>query len=254
MKNLTLILFTLMAAFLILQGCNKNGLPPTNGQLAASSLNVEINQPDSLKLTGAASTDSVKWSITPAGFDSLVTKNNAALVFFKKAGAYTVTATDKGVPASIIIKVNDSVYHARQQYVNIPLTGGVDTIKPYYYRSQTSDSTDVYFIVTTGNSYCYSSKLNIADSVSNNKYALSFLSVTEPAPCTFGSNPASAVIHFKYAPVTLTNGTYPLTITLNGTTYTGSFAVTPTGISFNWSYTSGVIISPLQIQPVPYNE
>ncbi len=253
MKHLTFSLLILLTAFFVIQGCNKNGLPPANGELSASSLYVEINQPDSLRLTGAASTDSVKWSVTPAGFDSLVTKNNTALVFFKKSGTYTVTAINKAVPSSINIKVSDSVYHGGQQYVNVPLTGDQVTLEPRYYKSLTSDSTDIYFVVTTKNSYCERIRLNTADSIVNNNYFMDFLSVTEDSPCIGSSNPIIVLLHFNNQPVVLANGNYPLTIKLNGNTYTGSFDVTSSGVSFNWSYNSGVVISPLQVQPIQYN-
>ena len=196
MKHLTFSLPVLLAVFLILQGCNKNGLPPANGELSASSLNVEINQPDSLRLTGAASTDSVKWSVTPAGFDSLVTKNNTALVFFKKSGTYSVTAIDKGVPASINIKVNDSVYHGGQQYVNVLLTGDQITLVPYYHKSLNADSTFIYFIAQTKNYYC-SGNINVADSVINSKYFLGFVNVTQQSPCAIGSTPIGTGVYFN---------------------------------------------------------
>ena len=237
-----------MAAIFILAGCNKNGLLPTNGQLSASSLNAEIHQPDSLKLVGAGSADSVKWSINPAGFDSLITKNNTALVFFKKSGNYTVTAIDKGIPASITIKVNDSVYHAKQQYVTVPLTGDQITLVPHYYKSQSSDSTLVYFVAQTKNSYCGSGNINFADSVVNSIYNLGFISVTEPSPCVIGTSPIGTSIFFNIKqPQLLANGNYALTVTLNNTTYTGSFDVTSSNITFNWNYVAGVTISPKQI-------
>ncbi len=46
---------------------------------------------------------------------------------------------------------------------------------------------------------------------------------------------------------TLANGTYPLNVTLNGTTYTGSIVVATSSITFNWNYTAGVVITPKQI-------
>jgi hypothetical protein len=46
----------------------------------------------------------------------------------------------------------------------------------------------------------------------------------------------------------VTSGTFPLIFKLNGTSYTGSLAVTNTQATITWSYSSGVTISPLSIQ------
>jgi hypothetical protein len=45
----------------------------------------------------------------------------------------------------------------------------------------------------------------------------------------------------------MVNGSYPLTVTLNDTTYTGSIAISTASVTFNWNYTKGVLITPKQI-------
>lgn len=68
----------LVLVIFVISACNKFGdLPGSqNGKLLASAYKVNINQPDTLLLGGAKSTDTVKWSVVPAGFDSLITQNN----------------------------------------------------------------------------------------------------------------------------------------------------------------------------------
>ena len=247
MKNLIYGTCALLLALFVVSACTKGGLGGPAGQLKASAYKVAINQPDSLLLNGAKTTDSVHWSVSPAGFDSIITKNNAALLFFKKAGTYQVTATDPPMaPATVSITVTDSVYHPKTTYTNLPLTTDQITLVPYYHAF--ADSSYLSFVAQTHNYYCSNSQLTVADSLVNNHYGIHFLYVSQPDPCVLGQTPIAAVLNFtQNQPGLLPNGTYPLSVTLNGTTYTGTIVATSTTITFNWNYTSGVLISPKQI-------
>jgi len=249
MKKLMFGSFTLLLLILAISACNKFGDlggSGSNGKLVASSYKVKINQPDSLLLNGAKATDSIHWSVSPSGYDSLITKNNAALVFFKKAGVYQVKATDAGVPSTVSITVSDSVYHPVTTYWYTQLTGDQITLKPHYVTS--GDSSFIQFVAQTKNSYCGSSRLMVADSLKNGSYGVKFLDAMQPNPCVIGESPIAAVINFvSNPPAPLAKGTFPLSVTLNNTTYTGSIVVTSATITFNWSYTAGVLISPMQI-------
>ncbi|WP_259071531.1 hypothetical protein HDF24_26000 [Mucilaginibacter sp. X4EP1] len=267
MKNSLYGLITLLMVIFIISACNKfadplvststqsavaksTALASGNGlQLLASKYKVKINEPDTLLLSGAKSTDSIRWSVSPAGFDSLITQKNKALVFFKKAGTYQVKAADNGgTPLVVSITVIDSVYHPQPQYTTTPLTGDQITLVPHFYSNPAVDSSYLTFVAQTHNVYCGTSKLNLTDSLVNNTYAIDFLNVIQPTPCVIGSSPIGTVINFtQKIPGNLPNGTYPLSVTLNGTTYTGSIVATSTIITFKWNYNSGVLISPKQI-------
>lgn len=220
-------------------------------QLLASKYKVKINEPDTLLLSGTNSTDSIRWSVVPSGFDSLVKNKNKALIFFKKAGTYQVSASDNGgTPATAKIIVIDSVYNSQPQpqYNIIPLTGDQITLVPHFYNNPGADSSYLSFVAQTRKSYCSISKLNVTDSLVNNSYAIDFVNVIQPTPCVIGQSPIAAVINFNQKlPGNLANGTYPLSVTLNGTTYTGSIVATSTMITFKWNYNSGVLIAPKQI-------
>ena len=236
--------------FIGISACNKYGdLPGSgNGKLLASAYTVDIAQPDTLLLNGAKSTDTVHWSVTPAGFDSLITQNNKALIFFKKAGKYQVSATDKGTTASALITVRDSVYHPVITYNYLPLTGDQITLVPHFNNDRGADTSYLSFVAQTKNSYCGASRLSVADSLISNKYGINFLYVIQPTQCTIGQSPIAAVINFTQNQAgPLPNGTFPLSVTLAGTTYTGTIVATSTTITFNWNYTSGVLIAPKQI-------
>ena len=250
MKNLIYGLFALMFTLCAITACNKYGdLSGQKGKLVASSYKVDINQPDTLLLAGAKTTDTVHWSVTPAGYDSIITKNNVAEVFFKKAGVYQVEAVDAPMaPAKASITVIDSVYKPVVTYNYLQLTGDQITLVPHFYNNPAADSSYLSFVAQTKNSYCGTSKLVVADSLINNKYGINFLYVSQPNPCIIGQSPIAAVISFTQNPaVSVPNGTFPLSVTLNGTTYTGTIVATSSTISFNWNYTSGVLISPKQI-------
>src|SRR6201986_4591752 len=132
MKNTTRGLLALVMVIFVISAIsayNKfgylgSGGTSKSGQLSATTFKPEINQPDSLLLNGAKSTDSIRWTVTPAGYDSLVTKKNAAIIFFKKAGSYQVQVTDNGVAAAKgSFTVSDSVYKVAPQINYVPLTG-----------------------------------------------------------------------------------------------------------------------------------
>ncbi|MDF2433470.1 MAG: hypothetical protein JWP44_3101 [Mucilaginibacter sp.] len=248
MKNSIYGFLVLLFSIVIISACNKFGdLTGKTGQLVATSYKVKINEPDSLLLVGAQATDSIKWSVSPAGYDSLVIKKNAAVVVFKKAGYYQVKVTDNGgLPATASITVSDSVYHKPVTYTTSPLTGDQITLVPYYHNS--ADSSYISLVAQTKNYYCGISRLVVADSVINGKYGINFVKVVQPSPCVIGNSPISADINFtQNQPGHLANGTFPLSVTLNGTTYTGNIIVATSTISFNWNYTSGVLIARKQI-------
>ena len=135
------------------------------------------------------------------------------------------------------------------KYVTVPLTGDQITLVPHYNKSQTADSCFLILVAETKNQYCYSGPLEFTQSLDNNgNYNISFLDVKEPSTCVSGNSALIAAINFTSVPKgILQNGTFPLTVTLNGTTYTGSIIVTATTISFIWNYNSGVLIVPAQI-------
>ena len=169
-----------------------------------------------------------KTSVTP-GAGKLAT-NNANATTNTKSDTIPVTPT-------------------KTTYSTVPLTGDQITLVPYYYKSQTADSSYLYFIAQTHNYYCGTSTIDYTANIdANSHYAVSFIDVSQPSPCTIGQLPLGQAINFNHsAPNTIPNGTFPLSVTLNGTTYNGSIVATSASIAFTWSYTAGVLIAPNQI-------
>ncbi|GAA4324437.1 hypothetical protein GCM10023149_26030 [Mucilaginibacter gynuensis] len=256
MKKLTYNLIVAIIALLITQSCKKLDQSTVGYELVASKTILKIQEPDSLLVLGASANDSINWTVAPSGFSNIIKRGNAALAIFRKAGNYTVTATVNGSsPVSTTITVTDSVYQpAEPQPTHIPLTGDQIVLHANFYEHAETDSAYLYFTAITTKHYtCGNSIINYTKSLdAANHFGLTFIDVTKPADpaCLPGGGAISSdIIDFRQHTGTpyLTDGTYPLTVTLNGTTYTGSITVTATSINFSWPYTAGVTITPLHI-------
>ncbi|HVV55017.1 MAG TPA: hypothetical protein VHC47_06825 [Mucilaginibacter sp.] len=249
MKNLIYLLPGLLVVLSITQGCKKlDDNSPQNIQTIQGKRTLKINQPDSISLDGIVNPSSVKWSVTPTGFNTESTVNGIAIFVFSKSGAYTIKGTaEGGKTLAATVTVSDSVYVP--QYTTYPFTGDQILLTPYLHEDKQADTAYIYFTATTVNSYCNSSRLDISSYVDvNNNFTMGFLDIVEPDVCTTGEGPVSVNVNYTQNPArALENGTYPLSVTLNGMTYTGNIVVTSASISFDWNYTSGVTISPKQI-------
>lgn len=248
----TLIYIIAFFALLVtLNACKKlNGL--SGIQLVATSNSIKTGQLDSLALVGAAATDSVKWAVSPiAGLNNIYFKNNHAVVSFNQTGSYTVTATLNNTPYSTTIAVTQADT-TRTTATHYPLTGDAITLTSHYSKSPGSDSAYVYFTAQTNKFYyCLNSYLTYNVSLTGG-FTLNIVDMVKPATtaCQVGSTRlTTAAIALRQNVVNnyLGAGTYPVTVTLNGATYTGNVVVTATDITFNWGYTSGVSITPMHI-------
>jgi len=247
MKNSTYGLLVIIAIILSVAACTKDGkLNAPAGQIAAAYTKLKINQPDLMALSGADSTKVVNWSVSPAGSDSLVTQRNAAKWFFKKAGIYTVSASQPGsAAATITITVIDSLY-APTPYAT-PFTAGEQiTLTPHYVKSAHSDSTYLSFTATTKNAYCTNSTLDMAVfyDKGSGSYYLQLTQVLHPEDCGGGSNTITKTIDYSSYQASLSDGSYPLYIEFNNQpNVTGSIEITNTQVIFHWDNTS-VLITP----------
>ncbi len=255
MKNLIypVVFFALLLAF---SACTKVGTPGLH--LDATHATVKIGQPDSLELVGASATDSVRWTVTPSGFNTIVNYHNHAVVSFNKAGSYVVTTVVNGGNSyPYAITVTNDVYTPPTPAppsgaaTHVSMAGDQITLLAHYSKSPGSDSAYVYFNAKTTNTYpCGNGALNFSRSFDASSHlSINFIDVYQPATkdCTASGTITSPIIPFaqSVANTYLANGTFPLAVTLNGVTYTGNVVVTATDVTFNWTYTSGVTITPL---------
>lgn len=246
MKKLIYCMLALLPAYLIIQSCNKlnDAVVVAGGALKVQKTEVMINQPDTLLITDAKTSDKVVWIVSPSGSNTISTNGPGAVLTFSKAGTYTVTATvNDGKPITTTIVVNTTVYAPPAGTTPTLLTGDQISLTPGLYKSAAADTTYIYFNAYTTNTYCATNRLNISSSITGGNYAASFINVLPYGTCTGTMATLHAGINFKQSPAVLANGTYPLTFNLNGTTYTGSIAVSTASIVFNWTYTSGVVLT-----------
>lgn len=126
----------------------------------------------------------------------------------------------------------------------VALTGDKITLSPGYYQNAAGDSVGISFNAITTNRYCSNGLLKFHNPLdANNNFFIDFLNVQEPLVCHgTGDIPMAAAIRFQRS--YLTNGSHSLKVTLNGTTYTGNIVISASNITFDWSYLSGVVISP----------
>jgi hypothetical protein len=254
MKNLTYTILAVLLAFFVIQSCNKMNDPANNGKIVATKTQVKMYELDSLSLVGTTTQDSVQWSVSPSGFNGLSHQGGRARVLFTKAGSYTVTASKiGGIPASIVIKVSTDSVSNPTHPIDTPvtpvdtvkitqLTGDQITLHPSIY--QKTDSVGFQFNAITTNLYCSRGTLEYSGiATPARSFQFDFLDVRGPITCT-GTNIPMVISPLPLWKIYMGNGTYPLKATLNGTTYTGSVIVSATTVTFDWNYTSGIIITP----------
>lgn len=258
MKNLTYGIVAILLSLFVIQACTKTGVATVNGQITASKTSITVGYLDSLAVVGTTTTDSVRWSVSPTGFNSIINQGPHALIRFNKAGTYIVSAVvNGGTPVTITITATaapvsptDTTTH---HITYLPLTGDQITLYTHLQKGPVVDSVYLWFSGMTTNNYpCGNSTLVYNNSLSSaNAFSINFVNILQPATCTAipTTIPTRTPIIFNQntASPYMVNGTYPLTITLNSTTYTGSITVTTTTVTFNWTYTAGVLITPKTI-------
>jgi hypothetical protein len=257
MKNLVYSLTVLLLSITLVAGCQKGHVQPL--QLIASKTTIKMVETDSLVLIGAEG-DSVKWTVTPSDYSLMFHNSNKATVLFYKAGTYTVSATaPRYAPLTKTITVLNEMFYppvtdnpqppppAEVQPTAIPVSGDI-VITPKVWRLPNTDSLDLILSIKTANTYpCGNSWLNLNQSQTNNNFVINILNVMQPdsSSCVRPNTQISGSLEFfpqKNAPV-VAGTSYPLTIKVGSTTYTGSIVYAKDYVDITWNYTSGVIMA-----------
>lgn len=259
MSNYNATLFVSISFALTVIACNKNttGTTASSGpSLVLAKNSVKIGEPLLITTKGQTAGSTIHWSATPNASIWTSASGDSATFLFTSPGVYQVGASyGSGTSAPYdsthsSLTVSDSVYMGDSSFVicasiiEKPIaTGDQLTLAPIAF----SDSAGLVFLATTRTVYDFGPALGVTGNFSGQGggFEVDFNTVTE-SPCMGYDlqGPAMRNLFFTLPP----NGTYPLVCKLNGTTYEGSMTVTDSGCSFAWNYTSGVIISPLQIR------
>lgn len=214
-----------------------------------------------------------EWAVSPN--NAKITANgNTATILFAKAGSYLVTANTGYSTARITVNVSDSSWcnDIRQmcdstgtdtcRYGNCPPRDTIphDSIprRDSIYSLQNDqifitpvkiDSGSISGLLiksATQLSYPCSNNYLLTNLITDSAgidYTFKYAGVHVPYACSGPSGSAKSTR--TLFPVH--DGTHVFKVVLNGVTYTGSFTKTGGQYSFNWPYTSGVIISPQTI-------
>ena len=258
----------------------------TNNALDTSKthLSLVVSQPttvlkrlDTISILGIATSDTaattIKWSVSPSSYRyTIQSVKGKYIAWFSKAGSYKIKALINGIDSlSTIIKVSDSTFVPPGKdsvvtppvhkdtipnpptYALIPFTGDQITLIPNLYKSALSDTSYIYFTAQTTKVYpCANSTMNLAYRLDAfNNFFIGFINVTQPngSACVNGPGTLSKGIYFyqNTQKPYMVSGTYALAITFNGVTYNGHIIVSSTSVTFDWNYTSGIVLSTKQL-------
>ncbi len=239
---------------------SKSSTKPGPNALTLSASVVQKGEPLVVTAPAGSSLSSLRWVVSPATFAHITSGNGQAVVLFSRQGTYQVSAiyldstgnTGAGdsITASSPVTVTDSVY--------TPPSAGLDTVSlagDQITLTPSSDSvSDLLMLAQTGKAYnCFPSLLySIAQGAGGTTgIVINIEQVVEGSSaynCNGATNPASSYLFLTPFVSSLANGTYPFTVRLNNTNYTGSLTISDAAYTFSWNYSSGVVISPLQIQ------
>jgi len=234
---------------------NTSGSNP-KPSLSFSKTDVKIAEPLLATTSGQTAGSVVHWTTNENGHVGVSVSTDSAFLVFTNSGTYTVTATYSSTngatpydSSSATITVNDSIY---SNVPPTPLDCSADSIKSLLPDDELTVSpilTDsgLVFVAISKKIYGNSAFLNASGNLSGagGMYEAD-LDSTLNYVCYGSSIPGQA--YSIISMIDATNGTYTLIFKLNGITYQGSFSLTSTGITINWKYTQGIIISPLTVQ------
>lgn len=268
-----LIPILLFASIVSYLSCQKEHSSDPTPVAAEKTEGIKKGEPVLFSVDGA----NAQWAVSP-GNAKITTNGNTATILFAKAGSYQVTANTGFSVARITVNVSDSSWcnDIRQmcdstgtdtcRYGNCPPRDTIphDTIPRR--DSVYSLHNDQIFItpikldsagisglqIKTGTQLSYPCSNNYLltnvitagnDTTSSKSYTFKYAGVVVPSSC-FGPSVSSRSTKVIYP---IQDGTHAFKVVLNGVTYIGSFTKTGSQYSFNWPYTSGVIISPQTI-------
>lgn len=246
MKIIRLII-ALFLFLIMFNACKKenSSLPPVINLNASKTTNIQKGEPVTFTLPNVPAGDSVKWNVSPSLNTRLsVGSGNVASILFDKQGKYIVTAAYANNTASRTVNVGDVVYGLdTAKYTIVPLTDDQITLTPSISANQ-SDSALIITATTTNKYSCLNNFISTDIKYSPNAYAVNFTGSSYPTyNCTAGQIVSTASFYL----MSIYDGQYALSVTLNNTVYSGSYIKKGGNYTFTWSYTSGILLSPLSI-------
>jgi hypothetical protein len=250
--------FPLLATFIL--ACNKNNSSKINndGKIASvltlSKSRVKRGEQLFVSTNAADTNSSIRCAVKPSVYARVLAANNQAAAIFPFAGTYQITASYYSASDTLVaydsssaaIIVKDSIYSP------LPIGSNTDTLSlagdQIKLRPIAASDSGFVMSVETSNLYNCTPYLT-ACGWEQGPSTLGFLfnsalAIVSKNGCDGAKNPAIAYLFFT----PLSNGTYNISGIFNQVNYQGGLTVTSTDYTFTWNYTTGIIISPLQIK------
>jgi hypothetical protein len=178
-----------------------------------------------------------------------------AMYIFERSGYYVIEAATLGIDLASVtdsswvgVYVSDTIYQPAGPVQDtlslvgdqVSLTPTVDSSGDLILLAQTRNTygclPNLVYSITTGSNGAGGIAIDLQEVVANG-----------PNGCHDVENPASAYLFSPSPTSQWAPGAYPLSVSLNGLTYSGTMTITADGYSFSWSYTSGVTITKSQL-------
>jgi hypothetical protein len=266
MKRLLIpiLLVTGVIGYLSCQKDNSNSSGPSQVQ-AVKTEGIKKGEPVLFSIQNV-STETPKWSVTPAANVQLTSNGNKATILFRNAGTYSVVASVGATSSRVMVSVNDSSYcdSTRRDSVGgcpidtIPrdtcsscinlhdttLSLAGDLLNIGLSRIDSGSLSGLRIVTLTHRSYpCVNNTLAVTASSVGTSYSFFYAGIRISGACYWGHKQGfSERILFP-----IPDGTHAFSVVVNNTIYSGSFTKTGNQYSFTWPYTSGVVVSPLNL-------
>lgn len=257
MNHSKILLFLISNICLLIISCAKDPQIDMNPKptIVFSKSSVKIGEPLYATSSGGPAGTTIKWTTGINGQVWFSGNTDTATFLFTSPGTNQVKAVFHsgsnmtGYDSSYTsITVIDSLFtDTSTAHCDVVLQNSLTADDQISLTPVSFSDTGLIFVAHTLNAYPHSPILNCGGNLppSGGSFECD-ISSTLLFAC-FGSalpSPAVGIVSFT----SVTSGTFPLIFKLNGTSYTGSLAVTNTQATITWSYSSGVTISPLSIQ------
>lgn len=226
------------------------------GPIVLSTERVQLGQP-LFATVAPAQVVPIRWTSPVINGMSHVTQaGKMAMYMFEQPGFYVVKAASLGVDtasvtdsSTIQVYVTDTIYQPTgpaQDTLslvgdNVSLTPTLDSAANLIFLAQTTNTygclPSLVYSITTGADGTGGITIDLQEVVANG-----------PDGCHEVENPASAYLFCPSPTSQWGPGNYPLSVLLNGVTYTGTLTITADAYSFSWNYTHGVTITSSQLK------
>ena len=227
----------------------------SGGTLILSASNLKRGAPLIAAVNGSSSS-AIRWTVTPSDLEHITIGNGQAQILFPRPGSYLVKAVYASGADSAMDSVS-SMVHVDDSLYTPPQTGTLDTTSlagvQITITPQLDSSSKLMLLVQSTNVFdCFPTFIYV-DTAGGQSGSIGIglpeiISGSMSGSCNGAKNPAAAYLFPGEAlQAPLVNGVYPISVTLNNTTYRGTYTVTDNAYTFNWSYASGVTISPTTV-------